>query len=414
MTDTSSAQARDNATAETGIALVGDGWTKPAGRTRGPVRIVGAGLLGASIGLALRANGVDVELDDASPSQLRLAVDYGAGTAAVTADPGASNGRDAGSTEIDPSASASAAASEPVSIVVVCVPPDVTADVVERELAAHPEAVVTDVASIKLEPYRTLLSRGVDLTRYIGSHPMAGRERGGAISARADLFYGRPWVICRDHETPTDLLALVEGLALDLGATPIEMTPEEHDRSVGLVSHVPQLVASLLAARLRDAPDAAVRLAGQGLRDTTRIASSAPELWVQILGANAAPVVDVLDAFADDLEQVTEALRHPDAAGSRRRVAETIAAGNSGVARLPGKHGQDRRFDSIVVMVDDTPGQLGRLFTEFGEIGVNIEDLRLEHSPGAQIGLAEISVLPEVTERTIRDLEARGWRIASI
>jgi prephenate dehydrogenase len=391
MTDTPSAQARDNATAETGIALVGDGWTKPAGRTRGPVRIVGAGLLGASIGLALRANGVDVELDDASPSQLRLAVDYGAGVEAL-----------------------SAATSEPVAIVVVCVPPDVTADVVERELAAHPEAVVTDVASIKLEPYRTLLSRGVDLTRYIGSHPMAGRERGGAISARADLFYGRPWVICRDHETPTDLLALVEGLALDLGATPIEMTPEEHDRSVGLVSHVPQLVASLLAARLRDAPDAAVRLAGQGLRDTTRIASSAPELWVQILGANAAPVVDVLDAFADDLEQVTEALRHPDAAGSRRRVAETIAAGNSGVARLPGKHGQDRRFDSIVVMVDDTPGQLGRLFTEFGEIGVNIEDLRLEHSPGAQIGLAEISVLPEVTERTIRDLEARGWRIASI
>ncbi|ONI64276.1 prephenate dehydrogenase [Leifsonia sp. ALI-44-B] len=396
------------------MALVGDGWTKPAGRTRGPVRIVGAGLLGASIGLALRANGVDVELDDASPSQLRLAVDYGAGTAAVRAGAGATNGHDADGVEADPSASASAAAAAPVAIVVVCVPPDVTADVVERELAAHPEAVVTDVASIKLEPYRTLLSRGVDLTRYIGSHPMAGRERGGAISARADLFYGRPWVICRDHETPTDLLALVEGLALDLGATPIEMTPEEHDRSVGLVSHVPQLIASLLAARLRDAPDAAVRLAGQGLRDTTRIASSAPELWVQILGANAAPVVDVLDAFADDLEQVTEALRHPDAAGSRRRVAETIAAGNSGVARLPGKHGQDRRFDSIVVMVDDTPGQLGRLFTEFGEIGVNIEDLRLEHSPGAQIGLTEISVLPEVTERTIRDLEARGWRIASI
>lgn len=413
MTDTSSAEARDNATAETGIALVGDGWTKPAGRTRGPVRIVGAGLLGASIGLALRANGVDVELDDASPSQLRLAVDYGAGTAAVRAAAGAANAHEPDGAQTDPSASASSAASEPVSIVVVCVPPDVTADVVERELAAHPQAVVTDVASIKLEPYRELLSRGVDLTRYIGSHPMAGRERGGAISARADLFLGRPWVICRDHETPTDLLALVEGLALDLGATPIEMTPEEHDRSVGLVSHVPQLVASLLAARLRDAPDAAVRLAGQGLRDTTRIASSAPELWVQILGANAGPVVDVLDAFADDLRHVTEALRHPDAAGSRRSIAETIAAGNSGVARLPGKHGQDRRFDSIVVMVDDTPGQLGRLFAEFGEIGVNIEDLRLEHSPGAQIGLAEISVLPEVTERTIRDLEARGWRIAS-
>src|SRR5690606_23522643 len=145
-------------------------------------------------------------------------------------------------------------------------------------LARFPGAVITDVASVKLEPFRALTDRGVDLTRYIGSHPLAGRERGGAISARADLFLGRPWVICRDDETPPDALALIEDLALDLGASPIEMTPEEHDRSVGLVSHVPQLVASILAKQLVSAPDSAVRLTGQGLRDTTRIAASAPEL----------------------------------------------------------------------------------------------------------------------------------------
>ncbi|MBF0817346.1 prephenate dehydrogenase [Microbacterium paludicola] len=356
-------------------------------RTTGPVRIVGAGLLGASIGHALRAHGVDVILTDTSPTQLRLAIDYGAGRAEAEGDA--------------------------PRLIVVAVPPDVTADVVERELGRFPGAVVTDVASVKLGPLEELRSRGVDLTHYIGSHPMAGRERGGAISARADIFTGRPWVVCRDGETPAADLALVEDLALDLGAMPIEMTPEEHDRSVALVSHVPQVVASLLASRFTDAPDESLRLAGQGVRDTTRIAHSAPELWVQILGANAAPVVDVLDALAADLSSFAEALRHPDAAGSRRTLADTIRRGNEGVERLPGKHGQHRRFEPLVVMVDDTPGQLGRLFGDLGELGINIEDLRLEHSPGAQFGLAEISVVPGVLRAAVEGLEQRGWRIAS-
>lgn len=359
-----------------------------AARTAGTVRVVGAGLLGASIGHALRGLGVDVALADASPAQLRLAIDYGAGRAAAEGD-------------------------RPV-LVVVAVPPDVVADVVERELAAFPDAVVTDVASVKLEPLHALRARGVDLTHYIGSHPMAGRERGGAISARADIFVGRPWVVCRDGETPASDLALVEGLALDLGATPIEMTPEEHDQAVALVSHVPQLVASLLAGRFVDAPGDSMRLAGQGVRDTTRIAASAPELWVQILGANAAPVVDVLDALAGDLAEIAGALRRPDAPGARRAVADMIRRGNDGVDRLPGKHGQNRRFEQIVIMVDDTPGQLGRLFGELGELGVNVEDLRLEHSPGAQFGLAEISVVPGVVRHAEEGLAARGWKIASI
>ncbi|MDU0365742.1 prephenate dehydrogenase [Microbacterium sp. NPDC089180] len=358
-----------------------------ATRTSGTVRVVGSGLLGASIGHALTARGVDVVLVDASPSQLRLAIDYGAGRAERPDDA--------------------------PSLIVVAVPPDVTADVVERELARYPDAVVTDVASVKLEPLRTLRARGVDLTHYIGSHPMAGRERGGAISARADIFVGRPWVVCRDGETSAHDLSLVEGLALDLGATLIEMTPEEHDESVALMSHVPQLVASLLAGRFVEAPDGSLRLAGQGVRDTTRIAASAPELWVQILGANAAPVVDVLDRLASDLTDVADALRDPDVPGARRTVADTIRRGNEGVERLPGKHGQNRRFDTFVVMVDDTSGQLGRLFGELGDLDVNVEDLRLEHSPGAPFGLAEISVVPDAVRRAVDGLQQRGWRIAS-
>lgn len=357
-----------------------------AARTSGTVRIVGSGLLGASIGHALTALGVDVVLVDASPAQLRLAIDYGAGRAPRDDDAPA--------------------------LIVVAVPPDVTAQVITDELAAFPDAVVTDVASVKLAPLRELQDRGVDLHRYIGSHPLAGRERGGAISARSDIFVGRPWVVCRDADTAREHLALVESLALDLGASPVEMTPDEHDLSVALVSHVPQLAASLLAARLREAPADALGLAGQGVRDTTRIAASAPELWVQILGANAAPVVGVLDALADDLRVVADALRTPDAPGARRAVADAIRRGNEGVERLPGKHGQNRRFEHLVVMVDDTPGQLGRLFGELGELGVNVEDLRLEHSPGAAFGLAEIALDPSALAPAVRGLTERGWRLA--
>ena len=355
-------------------------------RLRGPVRIVGSGLLGTSIGLALREHGVDVILDDASPSSLDLALDYGAGRRAQPGD-------------------------EP-ELVVVCVPPDVTARVVAAELAAHPGALVTDVASVKVAPLDALRASGADLSRYIGSHPMAGRERSGAIAARADLFIGRPWVIAGHDGITYRRAAAVEQLALDLGALPIEMDAAEHDRNVALVSHAPQLVSTLLARRLGGATDSAVSLAGQGLRDTTRIASSDPELWVQILGSNAAPVAEILRALRSDLDEVIGALDDPTAPGARRTLAETLAGGNAGVARIPGKHGQAARFSQIVVKVDDRPGELARLLTEIGEAGVNMEDLRLEHSPGAQIGLAEISVLPEVEERLASELEGRGWKIA--
>ena len=355
-------------------------------RTRGPVRVVGAGLLGASAGLALRERGVEVVLADSSRAAVRLAVDYGAGRPAQDGDAPA--------------------------LIIVAAPPEVVAEVVARELAEFPDALVTDVASVKSGILRELRDAGADLTRYVGSHPMAGRERGGAVSARVDLFLGRPWVIAPHDEVPAERLRAIEDLALDLGASPVRMTPEQHDHGVALVSHVPQLVASLLAARLRDAGEAEIGLAGQGLRDSTRIAGSNPELWVQILGANAAPVAAILQEYRADLDQVIRALEHPDRLGAPRTVAEALVAGNEGAARIPGKHGQDRRFATITVTVPDEPGELGRLLTEIGEEGVNMEDLRLEHSPGAQVGFAEIAVLPEAAHRLAAALEVRGWSLA--
>jgi prephenate dehydrogenase len=353
-------------------------------RTIGPVRIVGSGLLGASIGLGLREIGVDVVLTDASPAALSLAIDYGAGRAATPDDA--------------------------PQLIVVSVPPDVTAQVVADELVAFPDAVVTDVASVKGAVRAQLDALGADVSRYLGSHPMAGRERGGAIMARTDLFVGRPWVLCAEQATQADAQLLVESLALDLGATPVTMTTAEHDESVALVSHLPQVVASLLAARLTGNDDA-LRLTGQGLRDTSRLAASDPELWAQILSANADPVVAQLELLSNDLTAFIAALRNAEASGMKRQMAQFIAVGNRGVASIPGKHGSADRFSTITAIIDDTPGELARLLTDMGELGINIEDMRLEHSPGAQVGFVELAVLPAVAERASSDLLQRGWRL---
>ena len=356
-------------------------------RVQGSVRIVGAGLLGTSIGLGLTKLGVEVTLEDASPANLKLAIDYGAGARASDAD-------------------------QP-TIIVVCVPPDVTASVVTRELNAFPEAFITDVASVKAQVLAELENQGSDLSRYVGSHPMAGRERGGAIPGRADLFVGRPWVISANPHSAPRAVAAIEDLAIDLGSAPRKVYAHEHDRAVALVSHVPQLVSSLLAARLIPAEGSDVALAGQGLRDTTRIAASDPKLWIQILAANAAEVAPVLKAFEADLHSVVESLENIEQSGSLATVSRALEAGNQGVERIPGKHGtKQTAYAQVVVVIADKPGELGRLFNEVGEIGVNIEELKLEHSPSAPVGLVELYVLPTFEQKLIAELEQRGWKIA--
>lgn len=359
---------------------------QPHSRFTGQVRVVGAGLLGCSVGLGLRAVGVEVILADSSPGHLSLAVDYGAGRTEQPKD--------------DP------------QLIVVCVPPDVAARVVADELLRYPNATVTDVASVKMLLRTELQNAGADLSRYCGSHPLAGRERGGPSAGRADLFRGRPWVITAEPDFPAHRRALLDALLLDLGAIAVTMTPEEHDTSVALISHLPQIMAALTAKQLCDAPVSAVNLAGQGLRDVTRIAASDPELWVQILQANAHPVSALLHALRADLDAVIAALDAPNAPGSRRTLAEELRAANRGVNRIPGKHGHDQNYAHLTVMVDDVPGELARLFSDIGMAGVNLEDLRLEHSPGAQIGLAEISVLPGALAGLTEWLGARGWKIA--
>lgn len=352
--------------------------------TRGPVRVVGTGLLGTSVGLALRGLGVDVVLADPSRTSLGIAVDMGAGRLPAADDP-------------------------PVALVVVAAPPDVVADVVVRELADHPAAVVTDVASVKTAVRDVVAASGADLTRYVGSHPMAGRERSGPTAAQAELFAARPWVIVDSGRSSDEALLAVRSLASDLGAVPVSMDAEGHDDAVAIVSHLPQLAASLVAARLVGAAPEALALAGQGLRDTTRIAASDPTMWAGILAANTGPVRELLAGLRDDLDRALEALD----GGSLAGLARLVEAGNEGVARIPGKHGgAPRAFKAVTVLVPDEPGELARLLTEIGEAQINVEDLVLEHSPGQPVGLATVAVLPGLAGRLVEVLAARGWRIA--
>lgn len=367
--------------------------------TTGPVRVVGTGLIGTSIGLALRGGGTEVQLQDTSPVALALARDVGAGEVAGPGSP------------------------EPL-LVIVSVPPDVTAHEVVRALREHPGAVVSDVASVKRMVRDGVLREGASLgaaglARYVGSHPMAGRERSGAGAAERDLFAGRPWVIVPHAGSAPPARLAVRALATDLGAVPVQMDAESHDRAVALVSHVPQLVSSLLAARLEDAPAQALALAGQGLRDTTRIAASDPGLWAAIVAGNVAPVREILTQLRGDLDALLAHLDRADpdhygSGGAVGAVARTVAAGQRGVARIPGKHGgPPRRFAEIEVLVPDRPGELGRLFSEVGATGTNIEDLTLDHSAGQPVGVARLLVDPTRAEGAERDLSRRGWRIVA-
>lgn len=360
-----------------------------------PVRIIGTGLIGGSLGLALRRAGVEVQVEDASPGTAALAVELGVGEL-----PGADSP--------DP------------SLVLVAAPPDVAAVLVDRALRSWPDALVADVASVKATVLDGLhlRARAEDLPRYIGSHPMAGREVSGVIAARADLFLGRPFVIVPHESTAPRAVSVLRGLATEIGSVPTTMDAAAHDIAVAQVSHVPQVMSSLLAATLLQPSEPALGLAGQGLRDTTRIADSDPRLWVEILGANASAVGHVLGEVRDRLEDVLTALGtlqgDPDpGTGSRRALADLVAAGNRGVRRIPGKHGgATDAFSTVVVLVPDRPGELARLLTEIGQIGVNLEDLRLEHELGREVGLAHIAIDASREDLLTRELAERGWRVA--
>jgi prephenate dehydrogenase len=276
----------------------------------------------------------------------------------------------------------------------------------------------TDVASVKALPLRQASALGCDLTSFVPGHPLSGRERSGPAAARADLFLGRPWVICPGPQTGPEAIAAVVALVRCCRGEPVQVGADEHDRWVALVSHAPHVVAAAMAAQLTDAPGGALGLAGQGLRDVTRIAEGDSGLWTQILAANAAPVARVLAAVAADLAAAAEALAetgappHPAEHPSVKLLMGLLDEGSAGVARIPGKRGAPVRDNAVVqVVIRDQPGELARLFQVAGESGVNIEDIGIEHSPGLPVGVAELTIRPDSVARLTQALAAAGWPV---
>ncbi len=275
-----------------------------------------------------------------------------------------------------------------------------------------------DVASVKGGPRRELEALGCDLAPYIGTHPMSGKERSGPLAATADLFEGRPWVLTPTRDTHTEVLNLALELVALCRAVPVVMDAEAHDRAVALVSHTPQLVSSMVAARLADADETAVRLCGQGIRDVTRIAASDPRMWVEILSANPGPVADVLTGVAADLEETVRALRALQSADDDKRrggadgIEDVLRRGNTGRERVPGKHGAaPAAYEIVAVLISDRPGELARIFADAGRAGVNIEDVRIEHATGQQAGLVQLMVEPAAAPGLSASLRERGWSI---
>lgn len=357
--------------------------------------VIGTGLIGTSAALALAARGVAVFLADHDPEQARTAAALGAGS--------------------------DEAPEGPVDLVIVAAPPAhvaaALADAMRRGLGRG----YLDVASVKGGPRRELEAFGLDqavLSQYIGTHPMSGRERSGPLAATGDLFEGRPWVLTPGRETDTEVLNLALELVSHCRAVPVVMEVDAHDRAVALVSHMPHLVSSMVAARLENAEESAVRLCGQGIRDVTRIAASDPRMWIDILSANPGPVADLLADVSADLDETVRALRALQSSDESKRregvvgIEDVLRRGNAGQVRVPGKHGSaPRAYETVAVLIDDQPGQLARIFADAGRAGVNIEDVRIEHATGQQAGLIQLMVEQTAAPLLSAALRERGWAI---
>ncbi|MET0525595.1 MAG: prephenate dehydrogenase [Nocardioides sp.] len=344
----------------------------------GPVEIVGTGLIGTSIGLACRRAGLDVLLSDAAEDHVRTASGLGAGRPKAPGD-------------------------RP-QLVVVAVPPDHLAEEITQALTGS-DAVVTDVGSVKSGPLAAVAGLpGVE--RYVGGHPMAGSERSGPLAASAALFDGRPWAVTPHATADPEAVRLVEALAELCGAVPVRLSPEEHDQAVARTSHLPHLLAALAAGALVDAPADHLALSGQGVRDVTRVAAGDPVLYGQIVAANAHAVGELLTELRDRLDGAIEALD----GGDRGALEALLRLGVDGTRAIPGKHGGPvRPTGEVYVAVPDHPGELARLFADAGEIGVNIEDVRIDHDPGRPVGLVELTVEEGSADHLLDALESRGW-----
>ncbi|MFN2536556.1 MAG: prephenate dehydrogenase [Mycobacteriales bacterium] len=360
------------------------------------VLVVGCGLIGASVGMALGQAGWDVTLTDESPAVVGQAVKRGAGRPWEQA--------------------------EPATTALIAVPPRVTAPVLVEFQRLNVARTYTHVSSIQSHVQREVEALSSHPSAVVGGHPLAGRELSGPGAATADLFAGRPWAVCTGRHTTAQARDDVRSLVSACGADIVELSAQAHDAAVALLSHLPQVTASALAAGIAQATGitddpSLLRLAGPGVVDTTRLAASDPELWVQILELNAQQVAPVVADLAERLTATAAALSALGSPSSPSTAAAATAAlrdlllgGNAGRALIPVKRGvRSAAFAPVRVTVSDEPGRLAALLTDAGAAGINVEDVHVDHVPGRPTGVIELLVGVAEVARLTTELRRRGW-----
>lgn len=334
--------------------------------------VVGTGLIGTSIGIGLSMQGWEVCGWDTNTAHLDRAAAMGAVSARAATLSEAVGGAD---------------------LVVLASPPRVTVSILSE---LRTDALVTDVAGIK----QPVVRAASGLPRFVGGHPMAGREVSGPGGASGDLFRGATWVLTSDHSDPRDredMAAVVESL----GAQPVEMTAADHDRIVALVSHLPMVLAASLVEELGAAGPSADTMVAGGFRDLTRIALSSSDWWADLLVANRRPLSSALRKMSVGLGKWAEQLEGEeltwvtDLLGTARQTRTALAAPVEGVG----------------VLLEDKPGEIAHVGQALAVSGVDLRDLQLRHATHGGGGVLTLSVRPEEADRLRQALRTEGFRL---
>ena len=343
------------------------------------VRVVGAGLIGTSIALGLASRGVSVELHDEDQNALDLAKDLLAPHVKVGVP----------------------------DLVIVATPPKTILNVLKKESGSNPQATFIDVGSVKNNLVLDVEALTELATRFVGSHPMAGREVAGPSSAQADLFQGRAWILTPTSVTEESSIDVAKELVEALGATAYIMNAPAHDSLLARISHLPQITSTALAGAIEQLGDD-LNLSGQGLRDMTRIANSDGELWSEILLENQNEVLKAISEYQQIIANLKDALESRDESA----LKNLFINGNKGRARVSGKHGsKPRNYSHLMIVIKDEPGALSQLFEQCAAINANIEDLSIEHSPGQLTGLITLAFSPDDALRVQDHLLSRDWKV---
>ena len=345
---------------------------------KGPIKIIGCGLIGTSIALRLKEDGLNLILSDTNKSNLDLASDL-LGIKEISNDP---------------------------ALILIAVPPEQVFDVAKAEFSANPSAIFIDVSGIKSKLINKIEGFPALSRNYVSVHPMAGREMSGPQSARSDLFKSRAWIISETVDSSPEAISSARELGSLMGSTIYEVDAKTHDAVIAAISHLPQVLSSALGSSLKEVEVEKLNLAGQGLRDVSRLAESDPELWSSLLVGNSEEILPKISEVINRLSNLATALQ----IGDRSSVIEFLEAGREGRNRIPGKHGLVKRdYTYLPIVIDDKPGGLARIFNECAEIDVNIEDLSMEHSPGQAVGLITLALTSDDAVKLQKHLISKGW-----